>query len=73
VIEVHLLRLEPPAAVGARDTAEVTQQLEGRALSCDDPIDLAPSISLVVLDVVWPLIACSWHSPEHEQSFEPRQ
>ena len=73
MIEIHLVRLKPSAAVLARHPPKVAEELERRALARHHPIDLALPISTVVAHVVWTLIACVPHLADHEHAFEPRQ
>jgi hypothetical protein len=52
VIKVHLEWLEPAAAIGARDTAEVAQQLNGPELPNANAGNLQIPVPPVVIDVV---------------------
>jgi len=52
MIEVHLVRLEPPAAVRARDPPKVPEKLNHPGLSDSDPLQFEVPIPPVVLDVV---------------------
>jgi hypothetical protein len=52
VIEVHLEWFERVAAIGARDTAEVAQQLNGPELPNANAGNLQIPVSPVVIDVV---------------------
>ena len=61
MIEVHLMRLEPLAAIGARDAAKITQQLDHPGLSDSDPLDFEVTIPPVVLDVVRSLARTNSH------------
>jgi hypothetical protein len=73
MVEVHLMRKELAATVLTGDPPEVTQELERRALSCRDPIDLALAVPLVVEDVVRALIARTGHSPKMREPEESCQ
>jgi hypothetical protein len=61
MIEVHLVRLELPTAVGTRDAPEVSQELDHAGLPNADSVQLDISISSVVLDVVRPLAWSNAH------------
>ena len=63
MIEVHLVRLELPAAVDAWDAAEIPQELDHAGLPDSDALQFEVPIPSVVLDVVWPL---AW-SNAHDQ------
>ncbi|MGH2446104.1 MAG: hypothetical protein ACRDGD_08710 [Candidatus Limnocylindria bacterium] len=55
VIEVHLMGLERPAAIGARHPAKVAQELDHAVLSYPDTMKLQVAVTPVVLDVVFAL------------------
>jgi hypothetical protein len=61
MIEVHLVRLEPPAAVRAGDTSQVPGEFDHPGLPDPDPLQFQVSISTVVLDVVRSLAWTSRH------------
>jgi hypothetical protein len=73
MIKVHLVWLEPEAAVLAWDSAKLSKELERRSLPGHDPVDLLLPIAAVVTDVVRALIAHVWHRSEHEQVLASRQ
>ena len=73
MIEVHLVRLERPSAVHARNAAQRPEELERRTPPREDAVDLALSISLVVADVVRALGTCARHSPNMRHVGEPCQ
>jgi hypothetical protein len=52
VVEIHLEWLEPAAAIGAWDAAEVAQQLNGPELPDANSGNLQIPVPPVVLDVV---------------------
>ena len=64
MVEVHLVRQERAAAVHARDSTEVAQELEGDALPSRDAVNLALSIPSVIADVVWALVTRARHQPK---------
>jgi hypothetical protein len=51
VVEIHLMRLEDHAALGAGSLPEIPQQREGRCLASAHPLNLAFAIPPVVGDV----------------------
>lgn len=59
MIEVHLVWLEPAAAVLAWDMAKLSKELECGSLPGHDPVDLLLPMAAVVADVIWALIARS--------------
>lgn len=52
MVEVHLVRLEPPAAVRARDAPEIPQELDHPCLPDAHPLQLQFAVSAVVVDVI---------------------
>ena len=63
MIEIHLVRLERPAAIHARHPAQLPQELERRALPPQHAIDLSFAITTVVIDVVGTLTRPYMHAP----------
>lgn len=57
------MRLEAAAAVLARHATQLAEELEGRALTGHDSLDLFRAIPLVVLHVVRPLTRSLRHGP----------
>lgn len=61
MIEVHLMRLESPAAILTRNTTQIAQQLELPRLPNSNSKVFALTIASVVVDVRRTLIANSGH------------
>jgi hypothetical protein len=61
VVEVHLVRLELTAAIGARNAPEIAQQLDHARLADSNPLELQIPIPTVILDVVRSLVALGSH------------
>jgi hypothetical protein len=62
MVEVHLVRLEAPAAIGARHPAELSEELGRDRLAPPDTGDLALTIRRVPLDVRRPLAGSLAHA-----------
>jgi hypothetical protein len=73
MVEIHLVRFKPAAAVLTGNPAKLSEEFERGALPRHHPIDLALAITAVVADVVGTLIARAGHVAEDEQAFESRQ
>lgn len=63
VIEVHLMRLEHPAAVGARSFAQSPQLVDPRSLPIPYARPFALAVRRVVGDIGCPLARSSGHGP----------
>ena len=73
MVEVHLVGLEPAAAVLAGNPAKLPEERQRRTLTRHHAIDLTLAVTAVAADVVGALIACARHLAEHEQAFESCQ
>lgn len=62
MIEVHLMRLESPGAIGARNATQVPQEIDHARLPNPHPLQLELSISAVILDVVGSLAGAGYHT-----------
>jgi hypothetical protein len=63
VVEVHLVRRKPAAAIGARNLAELSQERRRHRLAPGDALDLALAIRGVVANVGRTLVSSRSHGP----------
>lgn len=61
MVEVHLVRLEFPAAIRTWNTTKVANQLDHPCLPDTDPLQLQVAVPPVVLDVVLSLAGSNGH------------
>jgi hypothetical protein len=62
MVEVHLIRPEPPAAIRTWNPTKVAKQLDHSCLPDTDPLQLQVAIPPVVLDVVRSLAGSNAHA-----------
>ena len=64
MVEIHLVGLELPAAIGAWDAPQVAQELDHARLPDSNALQLQVTVPPVVLDVVRPLARSRAHARE---------